>query len=82
MAKCPNCKEEYSIRKSDNFRYPFVAIHNNKSCPFGIESYQRSRYRAQKSINEFIKEKFSWIEKPKFQHLKKTYLYKVNGKYN
>ena len=82
MAKCPNCKENYTISKSDNKRYPFVATHSNTMCPFGIESYQRTRYMAKKSINEHIRKSFPWLEKAQFVHLKRNYLFKVNGKFN
>lgn len=66
MPKCPNCKEKYKIFVldpcgEDDFHEKYLIEHTNKTCPFGLQSYQNSTQQCVDSVKEHIKEKFPYL---------------------
>ena len=67
MPKCPNCKKHYSIKelvKKGGENFNFVISHGEEptTCPFGLESYQNTIEECVESVEDYIKEEFSWIK--------------------
>ena len=60
--KCPNCKQKYEIKESNEAGYDFMGIHDSPMCPFGFETHQKLELQVRYSIKEFLREKFPHLD--------------------
>lgn len=60
MPKCPNCNVLYRFYIPDDREYLFMLKHVSPTCPYGLISYQDTKYKCVKDVREHFKVQFPW----------------------
>lgn len=60
MPRCPNCKKNYRLYRSDDEEFYYMVKHDSPMCSYGIVAYHDLPEKCVTEVREHFKQQFPW----------------------